>query len=184
MLREIGLTFTPRVSSVEKTMPQLPAGVHGRPGTHAVDLACMKADDVGQREKGSALIIAADTIVVLGNRIIGKPSDRKDAEKILRLLSGKTHRVVTGVCLLRIPGHQRLKFSVTTEVTMLRMSEGDIRWYVRTGEPMDKAGAYGIQGIGGIFVQKIKGSYTNVVGLPLPELLMALKKLEAVEMVG
>ena len=184
LLHDIGLKVTSRVSSVEDDFPALSVRIQGKPDARAVFLARMKADDVGQREKGRALIIAADTIVVLGSRIIGKPSGGKDAEKILGLLSGKTHRVITGVCILKIPEHSRVTFSVTTEVTMLGMSERDIRWYVRTGEPMDKAGAYGIQGIGGVFVKKIQGSYTNVVGLPLPELIGALKKLNAIEMVG
>ncbi len=181
MLQGIGLKFTSRESLVEETMQPLSTRVHGQPGAHAVSIARMKADDVGRREKGRALIIAADTIVVMGNRIIGKPSGRKDAEKILRLLSGKTHRVITGVCILKIPEHSRVTFSVTTEVTMLRMPDRDIRWYIKTGEPMDKAGAYGIQGIGGVFIKKIQGSYTNVVGLPLPELIEALKRLKAIE---
>ena len=184
LLRDIGLKFTSRVSSIEENMPPLSARMQGKPDARAVFLAGMKADDVARGEKGNALIIAADTIVVMGTRIIGKPKDRQDAEKILRLLSGKTHKVITGVCILKIREQVRVKFSVTTEVTMLGMSDRDIRWYVRTGEPMDKAGAYGIQGMGGIFVQKIKGSYTNVVGLPLPELIGALKKLNAIEMVG
>ena len=180
-MKGIGLQFTSRESRIEEELQPLSTPVHGQPGALAISIACMKADDVGQRVKGRALIIAADTIVVLGNRIIGKPSGRKDAEKILGLLSGKTHRVITGVCILKIPEHSRVTFSVTTEVTMLRMSDRDIRWYIKTGEPLDKAGAYGIQGIGGVFVKKIQGSYTNVVGLPLPELLMALKKIGAIE---
>jgi septum formation protein len=183
MLKGIGLPFTSRESRIEEELqPLVPA--HEQAGALAIAIACMKADDVGQREKRRALIIAADTIVVMGKKVIGKPSDRGEAGKILRLLSGKTHKVITGVCILKMPERISLKFSVTTDVTMVKMTDRDIRWYIKTGEPMDKAGAYGIQGIGGLFVKKINGSYTNVVGLPLPELLMALKKLKAIEMVG
>lgn len=184
MLQGIGLHFTSKESRIEEELQPLVAVVHEQPGALAISIACMKADDVGQREKGRALIIAADTIVLMGKKIIGKPTNKKEAEKILRLLSGKTHKVITGVCILKMPERIPFKFSVLTDVTMVRMQDKDIRWYIKTGEPMDKAGAYGIQGIGGLFVKKINGSYTNVVGLPLPELLMALKKLNAIEMVG
>ncbi len=181
MLKDIGLRFISRESLIEDKMQTLPIQINRQAGSLAIEIARMKADDVGKRENGRALIIAADTIVVMGNRIIGKPSSKKDAEKILRFLNGKTHKVITGVYLVKMPECVSLHFSVATEVTMLKMSDRDIRWYIGTGEPMDKAGAYGIQGIGGMFVQKIKGSYTNVVGLPLPELILALKKLKAIE---
>ncbi len=181
MLKGIGLPFTSRESRIEEELQPLSIPAHRQTGAPAIAIACLKANDVGKREKGRALIIAADTIVVMGKKVIGKPANREDAENILRLLSGKTHKVVTGVCILKMPGHVSFKFSVTTDVTMAKMTDRDIRWYLNTGEPMDKAGAYGIQGIGGIFVEKIRGSYTNVVGLPLPELLVALKKLRAIE---
>jgi nucleoside triphosphate pyrophosphatase len=151
-----------------------------RPAALAIALASGKAEDVGRRIQGSNVIIAADTIVVMGDKVIGKPEDEKHAGRILRLLSGKTHRVITGVCLLKMPDRISHRFSVATDITMLRMTDRDIQWYINTGEPMDKAGAYGIQGVGGLFVRKINGSYTNVVGLPLTELFDGLKKLGVV----
>ncbi len=180
LLKSLGLRFTSKASGAEEKLGPPVHLLRGRPAGHAVSLARMKADDVADGERNPCCIIAADTIVVMGKRIIGKPSDTHDAEKILKLLSGKTHKVITGVCLLKLPEQVSFAFSVTTDVTMDRLTDSDIRWYVRTGEPMDKAGAYGIQGLGGIFIRRIRGSYTNVVGLPLPEVIAALKKLKAV----
>ncbi len=148
-----------------------------RPSELAVSLACAKARDVGLRTRGDRIIIAADTIVVMGSTVIGKPGNKQDAGRILKLLSGKTHKVITGVCMLELPGGASRSFPVTTMVSMINMTNADIRWYIGTGEPMDKAGAYGIQGLGGQFVRKISGSYTNVVGLPIAEVIEGLRKL-------
>ncbi len=182
MLHFLGLRFTSKASGVEEKLGPLVHRLHDKPAEHAVSLATMKADDVARGRRRPCLVVAADTIVVMGNRIIGKPSGPRDAERILGLLSGKAHTVITGVCMVKLPEQVSLAFSVSTEVTMARLTAHDIRWYVRTGEPMDKAGAYGIQGLGGIFIKRINGSYTNVVGLPLPEVIAALKKLGAIEL--
>jgi len=121
--------------------------------------------------------LAADTLVVLDGRALGKPKDPADARQMLRALSGRTHRVITGV-VLRSGGRQQ-GFAVSTEVSFRPLSDGDIDQYVASGEPFDKAGGYGIQGLGGALVHEVRGSYTNVMGLPLLETLAALEALGA-----
>lgn len=133
-------------------------------------LALLKAESVARRAHG--LVLGADTIVVCAGRILGKPSGPAEARQMLRLLSGKRHCVYTGVALVsgktRVTGYER------TEVTFRQLSELEITRYVQTGEPLDKAGAYAIQGLGGALVEKISGCYTNVIGLPIPKLLQLL----------
>ena len=121
-------------------------------------------------------VLGADTVVVIGNQILGKPVDAADAIRMLRLLSGRTHRVITGVCLV-VDGQCSVA-SETTSVTMSEISEKEIAGYVATGEPMDKAGAYAIQGIGGRYVTQIEGCYFNVVGLPLARLCKLLGQMQ------
>ena len=121
-------------------------------------------------------ILGADTIVVLGEKILGKPKDFPEAKKFLTLLSGKTHQVITGFCLKNRALNRSWIQSVSTRVSFKSLSREEIDWYVQTGEPLDKAGAYAIQGQGAFCVKKIRGSYTNVVGLPVTEVLEALKK--------
>lgn len=111
-------------------------------------------------------VLAADTLVCLDDQVLGKPADEADAHRMLSLLSGAWHSVHTGVCLLR-PGGSALERVETTRVKFRAMKPEEIQRYVRTGEPMDKAGAYAIQDIGGIFVERIEGSPSNVIGLPL-----------------
>lgn len=115
-----------------------------------------------------ALVIACDTIVVAGDEILGKPADRQDGKRMLELLSGRTHKVISGVAI-RYKNKER-SFSQTTEVTFYEMSEEDINDYLDSGEPFDKAGAYGIQGLGGVYVEGIRGDFFNVVGLPVARL--------------
>ena len=119
------------------------------------------------------IVIGADTVVICGGVILGKPTDEADAARMLRMLSGKVHSVVTGCAVVR--GGETSVFSRKTEVEFYSLGEDEIAAYVRTGEPMDKAGAYGIQGKGGVFVKKISGDYYNVVGLPAAELYRALR---------
>ena len=119
-------------------------------------------------------VIAADTIVVLGETILGKPADAIDAKLMLRTLSGKAHEVKSAVAVL-YQDKTVLKV-VTTKVFFRALTEKEIDWYVQTGEPLDKAGAYGIQGKGAVLVEKIEGSYDNVVGLPLTEVYEILKE--------
>ncbi|WOT04784.1 Maf family protein [Shewanella youngdeokensis] len=114
-----------------------------------------------------AVVLGSDTIVVLGDTILGKPVDEADAKLMLQSLAGKAHKVMTAVAVT--DGEQTLTKLITTDVQFCAMSEADILAYIATGEPMDKAGAYGIQGLGGSFVEAIDGSYSAVVGLPLVE---------------
>lgn len=131
-----------------------------------------KAYDVADDE----VLITADTIVVLDNQVLGKPADSEEAQAMLRLLSGRTHRVITGVCL---KGYDKQRvFSVTSEVSFKPLSEGEISYYVEHYRPFDKAGAYGIQEwIGYIGVTGLKGSYFNVMGLPVQRIYEELSKL-------
>lgn len=129
-------------------------------------------------------VLAADTEVVLRRRVFSKPSGPREAKQMLRDLSGRSHRVITGVCLLHEGrGIQRVR-SVTTRVLFRPLSDLEVDAYVKTGEPLDKAGAYGIQGMGASLVRSVTGSYTNVVGLPLSETLEWLLQLEIVVPVG
>ena len=114
------------------------------------------------------IVIGCDTGVFVDNQMIGKPKSEKAAVEILKLLSGKTHRVITG-CAILSKG-EPISFSKVTEVEFYKLSDQEILEYVKTGEPMDKAGAYGIQGKGGVLIKQIKGDYFNVVGLPVAEL--------------
>ncbi len=130
-----------------------------------------------------ALVIAADTIVVVGGRILGKPGSIEEAEKFLILLKNTTHDVYTGYTIVN---SQEIRTrAVRTQVHFKAMSAEEISWYVSTGEPMDKAGAYAVQGIGSVFIDRIEGSYTNVIGLPLSDLYYDLKafglKLKTIE---
>jgi septum formation protein len=136
------------------------------PADQALRLAQEKAAQAAQAFPGRTLL-AADTLVAVGRRVLGKPRDREEARAFLELLSGKTHLVHTALCLLT--EEKRTCRTVTTEVTFRVLADREIAWYLGTGEPMDKAGAYAIQGRGGVFVAAIRGSYSNVVGLPLAE---------------
>jgi septum formation protein len=124
-----------------------------------------------------SIILAADTIVVRDGEIMGKPRDREDAVAMLRRLSGRGHQVVTGVCLLDMVGRRELVESEVTTVYFRQLSELEISRYVDSGEPFDKAGGYGIQGLGGVLVSRIEGCFYNVVGLPLSKLQEMLQSL-------
>ena len=139
------------------------------------NLALLKAEEVASREKDS-WILGADTVVVIGERVLGKPENQNDAREMLYLLSGKEHRVITGFGVLDPSGKPVHAESVTTRVRFKPLSEGELSGYVKTGEPFGKAGAYAIQGVGSFMVEYISGSYTNVVGLPVCSLIKALLK--------
>ena len=125
-----------------------------------------------------ALIIGADTLVEIDGEVLGKPKDEEHAYKTLRKLSGSAHRVLTGVCLIRQPLKEEYAFAESTQVIFKPLSDEQIWSYISTGEPMDKAGAYGIQGAGGTFVQRIEGSFENVMGLPVQRLAQQLKQFQ------
>ncbi|MDM5315703.1 Maf family protein [Fictibacillus sp. b24] len=135
-------------------------------------LAEQKAEDVFTY-KADCVVLGADTIVSFHNNRLGKPKNADDAADMLRMLSGQTHEVYTGVCLL--DQEKKVVFSVKTEVTFYTLDEKTISWYINTGEPFDKAGSYGIQGHGSLLVEKIQGDYFNVVGLPISKVVRSLK---------
>jgi septum formation protein len=141
------------------------------PEKHAVRLSREKALAVAvqltPRERGRAFVLGSDTVVALRSRILGKPGDIRDARRMLGLLSGRTHRVVTGVAVWRGSDGLLLAGRRTTRVTMSRLGRKEIDRYIATGEPMDAAGAYAIQGHAAAFIPRIEGSFSNVVGLPL-----------------
>ena len=128
----------------------------------------LSLEKASARVDAGELVLAADTIVIIDRTILGKPNSDNEARDMLRRLAGRRHTVLTGVALAqgdRAPSSQGIERS---EVEIARMSEEEIDWYVETGEPMDKAGSYAIQGLGALFVAGVQGNYTNVVGLPLP----------------
>jgi septum formation protein len=163
LLRNAGIEFVLQPAEI----PEDPLAGELPPAC-AERLAREKALKVS-RQRPEDLILGADTIVVVDGQILGKPSGLADAARMLRLLSGRTHQVITGVCLAgsqRMNGFEDTR-SETTTVTMSALSEDDIRFYVASGEPMDKAGAYAIQGIASRWIPRIEGDYSNVVGLPI-----------------
>ena len=133
---------------------------------HAAYMKAKQAE--GWLKEGRELVVAADTVVVLDGNVLGKPRSREEAEDMLLSLSGRTHSVITGVCVLS--EERSVTFADTTLVTFRSLTPEMIKAYIDSGEPMDKAGAYGIQGRGRLFVEKIEGNYENVVGLPLTRL--------------
>jgi septum formation protein len=139
------------------------------PVSHVRRLAQAKAAKVAEEER-AGLVIGADTIVVLDREIIGKPEDREDAIRMLSALAGRTHRVYTGVAVTSLPSGATKTVVVCSRVTMAPISGSEIRRYVAGGEPLDKAGAYAVQGEGKKYVTDVRGSFTNVVGLPLQAL--------------
>jgi len=167
LLRLAGLDFDVLAPQVEETLPP------GFPPEQCAEyLAAIKADDVARLRPGH-LVIGADTIVVIDGQILGKPNDAEDAARMLRLLSGREHRVITGVCL-RTSVCART-FSQETLVRFYPLRADEIEAYIQTVEPMDKAGAYGIQGKGALLVESIAGDYFNVVGLPIARLMRELR---------
>lgn len=146
------------------------------PEIFVVRMAMAKAIAVSNGSEGGCLVLGADTIVVVDGEVLGKPRDTADAISMLRRLSGRTHEVLTGVAI--IGGGGRRTAVATTRVTLVDLDDGAIDAYVATGESMDKAGAYGIQGIASRFVDRIEGSYTNVVGLPMTVVDRLVKELD------
>ena len=130
-------------------------------------LAVKKAGHIAKNHPDCA-VIGADTAVFLGDTMLGKPKDERNAETMLASLSGRTHKVITGCAIVK--GDRKISFSVVSEVTFYVLTEKEIKEYVKTKEPLDKAGAYGIQGKGALLVKEIRGDYFNIVGLPVAEL--------------
>ena len=169
LLRAAGLAFTVRVADVDETVQ---AGE--TPDAYVLRLAQEKAQAVAQPGE---LVLGADTTVVVGEEIAGKPTDAADARRMLRLLSGAWHEVLTSVALVR--DAQVLARLAVTRVKFAPLSDREIDWYLATGEPFDKAGAYGIQGYASRFIEQIEGNYANVVGLPVQLVYQMLAEIEA-----
>jgi septum formation protein len=170
-LSELGLVFTVGSADLDES---------SRPGELPGELVCRLAGEkaaVVAVEHPKAWVIGADTVVVLGGAILGKPADQAEALAMLGRLNGRTHQVWSGVAITNLHSRVSRAFAVCTEVSFAETASAVLAAYVATGEPLDKAGAYGIQGQGVFLVDSIRGSYSNVVGLPLPELLGQLLEL-------
>ncbi len=172
LLEKMGLEFEIITSEVEENIEN---------GPYSKDLvenlALEKALDVSKKVNSPAFIIGADTVVVIDGIILGKPKDKDDAVRILSLLSGRTHTVVTSIAVIDTEKHTQSIESVESKVTFKELSLKEMEDYIATGEPMDKAGAYGIQGYASSFITSICGCYTNVVGISTYKLSEMLKEL-------
>lgn len=167
LLDKAEIKYSLCIKSVDEKIPV------GMSADEAVEyLALLKAEAVSQ-VNDEAVVIGADTVVVLDGEILGKPANEEEAINMLLSLSGREHKVITGVALVR--GKRHKAFHVTTKVKFYDIGYSEAVHYVKSGEPMDKAGAYGIQGKGGIFIEKIDGDYYNVVGLPIARLVRELR---------
>lgn len=170
LLKQAGLSFSIIPSSFdEATVPET------SPEEYVRILAESKAGDIANKYPES-WVIGADTVVVINGKILGKPESRTDARSMLKSLSGQTHEVLTGYCICCAAKKRLFSETVKTEVLFKNLSEDEIEWYIHTKEPFDKAGAYAIQGLGTFLVKSVNGSYTNVVGLPVCEVIEFLIK--------
>lgn len=179
LLKQIGLKFDIMPSHIEEVLRG------SSPAENVMGLARDKAMDIYsqltmQGEK-DLLVIGADTVVALEQEVLGKPKDEEDALHMLRFLQGRTHQVYTGVCLVTDEGAQ--VFYGKTDVTMYPASDDQLKAYIASFEPMDKAGSYAIQGLGTVFVQGIHGDYNNVVGLPVAEIWQCMQRNETMRVI-
>ena len=174
LLKQVGLDFEVVPSNVSEDFVQAES-----PRDHVIRLAQAKAREVANKYP-NGWVVGADTIVCINGSILGKPRGREEAVEMLRRLSGREHRVWTGFSVCHSERGESDKEVVQTAVRMKPLTSAEIEWYVHTGEPLDKAGGYAIQGIGSFMVESIQGSYTNVVGLPLCELIQMLTRLGAI----
>ncbi len=188
LLQQIG--FEPIVlpsGKEENPKAEDPAGI-------VQELSCMKAGDIAEqlrsgslafpeavdpKERESIVVLGADTVVAADGRVLGKPKSHEEAAQMIRSIAGRSHSVFTGVTLIRIADGKRITFAEETKVHVHSMSEEEILAYANSEEPMDKAGAYGIQGAFGAFIDGIEGDYSNVVGLPVGCVYQAMKELTA-----
>ncbi|ADI01469.1 MAG TPA: septum formation inhibitor Maf [Syntrophothermus lipocalidus] len=170
LLKNLGLEFEVQAPKIVENIKE---GL--KPDQQAVELARAKAWSIARRLH-SGVVVGADTVVVIGESILGKPCDRNHAIEMLALLSGKRHQVITGICVIDCESGLSLEGAETTEVYFRYLSREEILVYVDSGEPYDKAGGYGIQGLGALLVDRIEGCYYNVVGLPVARLYCMLKQ--------
>lgn len=171
LLEQGGIPFTVIPSQAEENITTT------NPVLAVEELSYLKCSDVYEKSVEDVVVIGADTVVVSDGKILGKPSSKEEAIEMLQGLQGRTHEVYTGVTIMTREGKENTKktFHEKTKVVFYPMSDEEIRSYVNTKEPMDKAGAYGIQGKSAIFIKEINGDYNNVVGLPLARLYQELK---------
>lgn len=170
LLRNIGLDAQIIPANIdESALSNLP------PEKMVTQLAMLKAADVARSFKGETYVIGADTCVCVDGKILGKPRDIADAKRMLNMLSAKTHEVYTGYCVVDCKSGNAVARCERTRVSFRALSEKEMDAYIKTREPMDKAGAYGIQGKGSVFIEKIEGDYFNVVGLPVCALTIMLR---------
>ncbi len=169
LLETAGLSFEICVKDVDETVPDGTAPIEAAKMT-----AAKKALATAESHKND-IVIGADTIVVANGKILGKPKDKDDAQAMLKMLSGIEHEVITGVCL--VCDGKAISFAQVSKVKFYNLSDEEIHAYVETKEPMDKAGAYGIQGKGCVLVEKIEGDYFNIVGLPVAKVVREINKL-------
>ena len=171
LLSRIGLAFTVKPACGEER------GRGASAWEQVEELALQKAEEIAEEAGENVIVIGADTLVFLDGKPMGKPQDEKEAARMLSALQGRTHQVYTGVALIWSRGgeQRRRSFHECTDVTVYPMTQEEILAYIRTGEPMDKAGAYGIQGLFARHIQKIDGDYNNVVGLPVGRLYQEMK---------
>ena len=168
LLEQAGLKFEVIPSRLDESTFELTT-----PEDYVKSLALAKAADIARTHPDS-WVIGADTIVFIGGTVLGKPGSGEEARQMLGMLSGATHRVYTGYALCCPAGGREIVNAVSTDVVFKALSPDEIDWYIHTGEPFDKAGAYAIQGLGTFLVRRINGSYTNVVGLPVCEVIETL----------
>lgn len=166
MLKRLGFTFEVRPANIDES-PLLDE----QPSAYVLRLAKSKARtvaDAGSDSANDETVLAADTIVVYDGALLGQPKDEADARRMLTQLSGQEHQVLTGVAICNRERGLCVAAVETTVVHFAELSEHEVAWYAASGEPLDKAGAYAVQGLGAVFVERIEGNYSNVVGLPLP----------------
>jgi septum formation protein len=176
LLEQAGLTFAVIPSRFDEDSVLL-----ANSADYVKTLAQAKADEVA-RQFPDSWVIGADTIVTIDNAILGKPADPREARQMLERLSGQSHFVYTGYAIVCKNKQTGISDSIKTDVQFKDLTDDEIEWYIQTGEPFDKAGAYAIQGMGTFLVRRINGSYTNVVGLPVCEVIETLIKMGVVRM--
>ncbi len=170
LLKQAGLSFTVIPSNIDENSILI-----SQPETYARTLAEAKANDISNKFPES-WVIGADTIVLIDEIILGKPSSKTEARAMLKQLSGQIHQVLTGYSICCVARNRFFSETIITEVLFKNLTDNEIEWYINTKEPFDKAGAYAIQGLGTFIVKSINGSYTNVVGLPVCEVIEFLTK--------
>ena len=177
LLETIGIDFEVLIPKYEEEK-----FTNGSPEEFVKKNSCLKALSVSEDLSEHHFALSADTVVVSDSTVLGKPLDKTDAERMLKMLSGTIHKVITGFAIADSKNRVLHNEAVTTLVRVKKLADWEIGGYIKTNEPMDKAGAYGIQGIGSFMIEEIEGSYTNVVGLPVSHVLNSLNSLEIIRL--